>query len=136
MIKLIAGKKGTGKTKAIIEQANVALKDDKNHVVVIEKSDKLRYDINHKARLVSMKEYDVSGFAMFAGFIAGLAAGNYDITHLFVDSVNKITGSTSVEDLEGFVKHLENLDQHTDINFVIAVSIDEAELGETAKKYI
>lgn len=136
MIKLIVGKKGTGKTKTIIDMANVAMSDEKNHVVVIEKSDKLRYDINHKARLVSASEYQIKGFDMFAGFMAGLFAGNYDITHLYVDSVNKITGETDAAKLEGFVEYLEKLEAANHIECVIAVSMEASELGEIAKKHI
>lgn len=136
MIKLIAGNKGTGKTKTIIELANKALANEKNHVVVIEKSDKLRYDISHKARLISASEYNIKGYDMFAGFLSGLAACDYDITHLFVDSVNKITGEVDAAGLEDFVAKLELLDSHTDMEIVIAVSIDPAVLGDIAKKHL
>ena len=45
MIKLIVGTKGSGKTKAMIDQINDAVKTSKGIVVVVEKGMKLTYDI-------------------------------------------------------------------------------------------
>ena len=45
MIKLIVGTKGSGKTKAMIDQINDAVKTSKGNVVVVEKGMKLTYDI-------------------------------------------------------------------------------------------
>ena len=52
MIKLIIGKKGSGKTKALIEMVNSALAVTKGSVVCIEKGDKLKFDINYHCRLI------------------------------------------------------------------------------------
>ena len=53
MVTLIVGKKGSGKTKKLIERANEAVKTSDGNVVVIEKGLKLTYDISHQARLVT-----------------------------------------------------------------------------------
>ena len=94
MIKLIVGKKGTGKTKALVERVNEAVAISKGNVVCIEKDLNLTYSLNHKARLVVADEYGIDGYDEFFGFISGLLAGNYDITHLFVDGVFKIVCRT------------------------------------------
>ena len=52
MVKLIIGKKGSGKTKKLIELANQAVERSNGNVVVIEKGLKLTYDLTHKARLI------------------------------------------------------------------------------------
>ena len=57
MIQLIVGHKGSGKTKAIVEMANKAVKESKGYVVVIEKDVRLTYEISSAARLVSSDEY-------------------------------------------------------------------------------
>ena len=51
MIQLIVGHKGSGKTKAIVEMANKAVKESKGYVVVIEKDVRLTYEISSAARL-------------------------------------------------------------------------------------
>ena len=89
MITLILGKKGSGKTKRLIDMCNKATAESKGNVIFIEKDSTLTYDISHAARLVVADEYGIKGFEAFYGFIAGMCAGNYDITDIFVDSTLK-----------------------------------------------
>ena len=74
MIKLIVGTKGSGKTKAMIDQINDAVKTSKGNVVVVEKGMKLTYDIAPAARLIDLDEYKIAGGEMLYGFVAGLMA--------------------------------------------------------------
>ena len=90
MIKLIVGAKGSGKTKTMIDMINNATKTTSGNIVVIEKSMKLTTEINHAARLLDADEYDINGADMLYGFVAGVLAGNYDITELFIDGILKI----------------------------------------------
>ena len=90
MIKLIVGPKGAGKTKTMIDMINAAVKTTEGNIVVIEKSMKLTTDINHAARLLDVDEYGIQGADMLYGFVAGVLAGNYDITELFLDGLLKI----------------------------------------------
>ena len=76
MIKVICGKKGSGKTKKLIENANNAVAKSSGNVVVIEKGLKLTYDISHKARLIDTDAYSINGAdAMF-----GLSAASAPVT--------------------------------------------------------
>jgi len=90
MVTLILGKKGSGKTKRLIDMCNAAMAASKGNVVFIEKDSTLTYDLSHKARLAVADSYDIQGFDSFYGFIAGMCAGNYDITDVFVDSTLKL----------------------------------------------
>ena len=80
MVQLIVGHKGSGKTKAMVEMANRAVKESKGNVVVVEKDVRLTYEISSQARLVYSDEYAISGYDAVYGFITGLLAGNYDMT--------------------------------------------------------
>ena len=93
MITLLTGKKGSGKTKKHLDKANAAVEKSDGNVVVVEKGLKLTYDISHSARLIDIDSYDVKGGKGLYGFLAGICAGNYDVTDIFVDSTLKITGS-------------------------------------------
>ena len=108
MITLILGKKGSGKTKKLMDLCNVAVEQSKGNVVFIEKDNTLTYDLSHKARLVAAEDYAIRCYGCFYGFIAGMCAGNYDITDIFVDSVLKIGGS-DLEELANFVEKLGKL---------------------------
>ena len=109
MITLILGKKGTGKTKKLMDLCNEAVAQSKGNVVFIEKDNTLTYDVSHQVRLVSAADYAVNGFESFYGFVAGMCAGNYDITDIFVDSTLKI-GGTDMEALATFVEKISKLD--------------------------
>ena len=103
MIRVIVGKKGSGKTKQVIEMINSAVDTEHGNVVCIEKGEKLMLDISHKIRLVEASEYDIADYTAMKGFISGLYAGNYDITHIFIDSLTKIIGTEVNFETEKFL---------------------------------
>lgn len=132
MIKLIVGNKGTGKTKKLIELVHDAVKDSKGNVICIEKGATLTYDIKPQVRLIDADAYDIQGFDMCYAFLAGLFAGNYDITEVFVDSILKIGG----RDLDAFGAFLEKIDKiSADTECVFTVSADASELPASVSKF-
>lgn len=135
MIRLIVGKKGSGKTKTLIRMTNEAVGSSSGNVVCLEKGLKLTYDISHKARLVDTDEYEVEGFDVLFGFLAGLMAGNYDITHIFVDATLKI-GGRDYEAFAGLLDRLAKLPAAEHVELVFTVSCDAAELPQRVQEYI
>ena len=127
MITLLTGKKGSGKTKKLIELANAALETSKGCVVVIEKGLKLTYDISHAARLVDADAYKIQSADMLFGFVSGICAGNYDVTDILIDSTLKITG-TGAEVVEELVEKLKKLGEEANTNFVLSISAAEDEI--------
>ncbi len=134
MIQLIVGGKGSGKTKKMIDMINESAKTTPGNIVCIEKSMKLTYDINYKARLIDVDEYSVSGYEMLYGFIAGILAGNYDIVEVYLDGVLKLGN----HDLEGLGKLLAELDAlvKENVKLVVTVSADLEALPESVRKYL
>lgn len=133
MIKLIVGRKGSGKTKQLIDMMNAAAVKDHGSIVCVEKGAKLTFDIPHSIRLVDTDHYSIVGYEAFYGFVAGILAGNYDITDLFIDSVLKI-GSSDLSDLGTFLDKVNALENEA--NIVLTVSADASELPESVKKYL
>ena len=113
MITLILGKKGSGKTKRLIDMCNAATAESKGNVVFIEKDSTLTYDISHKARLAVADEYGIKGFDSFYGFIAGMCAGTY---------------GSDIEKLASFIEKLKDLSDKTETNLVLSVSADKADI--------
>ena len=130
MITLIVGKKGSGKTKKLIQLANDAVKASSGNVVCIEKGAKLTYDIDHKARLVDIEQYNISGFDALFGFLSGICAGNYDVTDIFVDSTLKITGD-DMNQLADFVQSLNRLAQFSETKITLSISADVQDIQES-----
>ncbi len=134
MIKLIVGKKGFGKTKILVDMINTSAKKSSGNIVCIEKEQKLTYDIDHSVRLVDVENYAITGADTFYGTLAGLLAGNYDITEIYVDSILKVIGN----DLDELGKLLDKVDKLAgeSVLVVFTVSADLSELPESVKKYV
>ena len=109
MVELLIGKKGTGKTKHLIENVNNASTVAKGNVVFIS-NDSVRsmYDIKSKVRMVDTKEFTIATYSEFLGFICGVISRDFDITNIFIDGIFKIVGS---DDLDGFEEFLEKLQE-------------------------
>lgn len=135
MIRVIMGKKGSGKTKQMIDMINNAVQTEHGNVVCIERGSKLTYDIHYQIRLVEASSYDIDSYATLKGFVSGLYAGNYDITHIFIDSLFKITGDDDDAKAGLFLDKLEKLSQATGIKFTITISADASTAAEDVKKY-
>ena len=132
MINVIVGKKGSGKTKKLVERANEAVEKSNGNVVVIEKGPKLTYDISHQARLIDIDSYHIQGAEALAGFLCGICAGNYDVTDIYVDSTLKIIGE-DIQILVSFVEHMNALSSLADTKITLLISMDAARLPEEIK---
>ena len=135
MIRVIMGKKGSGKTKQVIEMINNAVETEHGNVVCIEKGEKLMLDISYKIRLVEASDYDIADYTAMKGFISGLYAGNYDITHIFIDSLTKILGVECNFETEKFLEWLENFSRKNGIKFTITISDEESLASDGIRKY-
>lgn len=89
MVRLIMGANGAGKTKQLIELIHTSVESESGSVVCIEPKGDMTYDVSYNVRLVNAGEYDVDSFDCLRGFLCGLYAGNYDISHVFVDNLCK-----------------------------------------------
>lgn len=136
MVELLIGKKGTGKTKALIESVNNAAAVAKGNVVFISNDTRRNmYDIKSAVRMVDTKEFDIETYGELLGFVSGIVSGNFDITNVFVDGIFKIVGTDALDDFEEFLERLEKMSTQFDISFVISVSIDTAIAPDYIKKY-
>ena len=134
MIKLIIGKKGSGKTKKLVDLVNKAASESLGNVVCVEKGDTLTFSVTHKARLIDADSFAISGYGEYYGLLAGVKAGNHDVTHIFGDATLRI-GTRDYGELAAFLKRLKTIE---DVDFIFTVSCDEyelpAEIFETAEK--
>ena len=124
MIKIIIGKKGSGKTKKLVDMVNNAAETSLGDVVCIEKGDVLTFTVTYKARLIDSCDYAISGYNEYFGMLSGIKAGNNDVTHIFGDATLRI-GSRNYDELVNFFERLKKIE---DVEFVFTLSCDEAEL--------
>lgn len=136
MIKIHIGLKGSGKTPKLIEAVNSAIDVEKGNVVCITEGNRLMHDITQKARMINTENFTIRSLEMFEGLLCGIIAQDYDVTHIFIDSIFKSVPSATTADLEDFVVNLEKLEEKFDVSFTIMVSAEESAAGPNVKKYI
>ena len=135
MVQLVMGLKGSGKTKRLIEMVNAALQEESGSVVVIEKDKKLTFDIPYQARLVFASDYSIGTVEFFKGLLSGLHAGNYDITHIFIDNFVKMMPGVSEQDIEEFLVWLDAFSKKESVNFTVSMTLNPDEVSEKIKSY-
>ena len=135
MVRVIMGKKGSGKTKQMIDLVNTAIQNENGNVVCIERDRKLTYDIHYNIRLVEASEYDITSYEFLKGMISGLYAGNYDITHVFVDSLCKIVNCECMNKAEEFLDWLNVFGDDHNIKFTVTISAEVDSATDGIRKY-
>ena len=133
MIHVIMGLKGSGKTKKLLDSIHDAVAEAHGDVVCIEYGKKLTYDVTYKVRLVDSKEYGINSSEMLKGFISGLHAGNFDITHVFIDNLYKTIGNAAGEE---FVTWCAKFAAENNMEITMTISEDPAEAPEAIKQYM
>ena len=136
MVRLIMGTAGAGKTKQLIELIHASVEAEKGSVVCIEPGADMTYDISHSVRLVNAGEYDLNSFECLRGFVSGLYAGNYDISHVYVDNLCKITRSSDVNEIEKFLNWLERFSDKNMVKFTVTVSADADTATDGMRHYL
>ena len=135
MVQIIAGDKGKGKTKYLLDKANQSIKDARGSVVYLDKSSKHMYELSNKIRLVNVSEYPLYTADAFVGFILGMISQNRDLEFVFLDSFLKLANLEAC-DITAAIDILEKLGEKYNINFVISISAPEADLPQSVKKNI
>ena len=135
MIHVIMGLKGSGKTKKLIDAIHDAVAEAHGDVVCIEYGRKLTYDVTYKVRLVDSKEYGISSPEMLKGFLSGLHAGNFDITHVFIDNLYKTIGDDKIAG-EDFIVWCAKFAADNNMEITITLSEDPESASDILKQYI
>ena len=135
MIHVIMGLKGSGKTKKLLDSIHEAEANASGAVVCIEYGTKLTYDVTYRVRLVNSKEYGISNPCMLKGFLSGLHAGNFDITHVYIDNLYKTIGSDRAAG-EEFILWCAEFAKVNNMEITVTVSDDPALASEEIKKFL
>lgn len=136
MVRLIMGISGSGKTKTLLDMVRKAVDEEHGDVVVIEPKKALTYDIPYQARLIHADEFAVGTPEFLRGFLSGLAAGNYDITHVFIDSLFKIVGPCPAEQLAPLLDWIDAFGKRENITVTLTASASPENYGEAVTKYL
>lgn len=133
MVQIIAGKKGKGKTKHLLDKANAVIKEAEGSIVYLDKSSKHMYELNNKIRLINVKGFDITDSSGFIGFVCGIISQDHDLEVMFLDSFLKLA-CLEGQDISETIAELETIGNKFHVTFVLSVSMDADELPENAKK--
>ncbi len=135
MVKLIAGAKGKGKTKYILDKANAEAKSSEGVVIYLDKNSKHMFELDRNIRLINVIEYPVPNFEVLMGFICGLVSGNSDIQSIYFDSFLTLAGLEGADPSDDLDK-LITLSERLGVNFYVSLSLDPDTLDEKFKEYM
>ena len=135
MVKLIVGKKGSGKTKKIINLANDSLEIKGGNIVFINKDNATMYDLKHDIRMISMDEYeDLTNADEYIGFLYGIISADHDVEMIFIDSILR-QAHIKLENLPRLLDRINIIGKKYNIEFVLSISSEINELQAYENKY-
>ncbi len=129
MVQLIVGKKGKGKTKQLLDKVNSEIKEITGNIVYLDKSTKHMYELNNKVRLIDVSQFMIASSSEFTGFVSGIISQDHDLQQMYFDSFLRIA-CLEDQDITETVDKLENLSKKFDVDFILSVSLDKADLPE------
>ncbi|MBD5396385.1 MAG: twitching motility protein PilT [Lachnospiraceae bacterium] len=135
MVQLIVGQKGKGKTKHLLDKVNNEVQNVSGNIVYLDKSTKHMYELNNKVRLIDVSTYMLSDSDEFVGFICGIISQDHDLQQMYFDSFLKIACAEDA-DVEPIVNRLEGISKNFGVDFILSVSLDEAEFSDSLKEKI
>ena len=135
MVELIVGKKGTGKTKVLLDRVNGAVKEANGSIVYLDKSTKHMYELNNKVRLIDVSSYPIKNADEFVGFICGIISQDHDLEQIYLDSFLKVAKLEDA-DITNTLEQLDKIGQTYNVSIIISISLDKEEIPEAFQEKI
>ncbi len=136
MIQVFCNRRGSGKTKKLIELANSNLNDVKGDLVYIDDDSKYMRQLNRKIRFISTDDFGVTDCNSFYGMICGVIAENYDVENIYIDGLLGIV-SCDLEDTSYLFNKLQLLSNKFGINIFINIDYEyEDNIPEFLKAHV
>ncbi|MBR1633690.1 MAG: twitching motility protein PilT [Lachnospiraceae bacterium] len=136
MVEIIAGGKGKGKTRHLLDRINEDFKKVDGDIIYIDKSQKHMYELTSKVRLINMADYTISSTDEFLGFLSGAISQNNDIEEIALDSFLTIAFIDTTDGLSRAIEKLDIISEKFNVRFVLCISKDEIDLPESVKAKI
>lgn len=132
MIQLIYGKKGSGKSKQLLDKANAEVDNTKGNIVYLDDNNRCMYDLRHEIRFINTSDYSINNSDKLYGFVCGILSRDFDISSIYIDGLKKMAKYDS-DELKGLLESFDTL--FSDINAYLVVSGGD-DMPEYMGKYI
>ena len=136
MVRLIMSGSGEGKTKQLLELMDSAAETSTGCMVCIEPTRNMSFSLRHQTRLVDASEFSLNSFDSLRGFICGLYAGNYDISHIFIDDLYKVAGNRDDRAVGEFLNWLDTFSSPLGLKVTLTISADPSMATDTMRKFM
>lgn len=136
MVKLIMSGSGEGKTKQLIALMENAMESEVGCMVCIEPTRNMSFNLRHQTRLIDASEFYIASYEALRGFICGLYAGNYDISHIFIDNLTKVAHSKDPQEIGAFLEWLDKFSTPLNLQATLTMSADPETATDTMRKYL
>lgn len=128
MVKLFIGKKGSGKTKLMVDSANEKATKAKGSIVFIDKDDRLQLNLSHEIRIICMDDYEhITNSDEYIGFLYGIISSDHDIDTIYIDGILK-HADISMEIVPKFIERIKNMSEMFGVEFVVSISGEKADI--------
>lgn len=135
MVILIAGTKGKGKTKHLLDKVNAEIKSANGNIVFIDDTMQHMHELSNKVRLINVHDYPINNKDEFIGFLCGIISQDNDLEQIYLDhflNISHLSDEQIAETIEKVVK----MSVKFRVDFVISISKSEEELPENIRQYV
>ena len=136
MVKILAGEKGEGKTKRMIDMANAAGKEAKGNIVFVNDDNSHMYDLHYSVRFVETPKFIMEDPQVFRGFVCGILSQNSDIETIYIDGLNHIMDRISDADFTAFIQELDKTSKEAEMDMVMIISRKTDALPAEVQQYL
>ena len=136
MVKILAGEKGEGKTKRMIDMANAAGKEAKGNIVFVDDDNSHMYDLQYSVRFVETPKFIMEDPQVFRGFVCGILSQNSDIETIYIDGLNHIMDRISDADFTAFIQELDKTSKEAEMDMVMIISRKTDALPAEVQQYL
>ncbi|MCI8327192.1 MAG: twitching motility protein PilT [Lachnospiraceae bacterium] len=135
MVEIIAGEKGKGKTKYLLDKVNRAVPESSGNIVYLDKSQKHMYELSNRVRLINVKDYPLEDCDEFIGFLCGIISQDHDLEELYLDSFLTISNVKESE-IEHAIKKMDDISAKYNVKMTLSISMNEVDFPESVKSKI
>ena len=136
MVRIIAGRKGKGKTKYLLAMTEEAIRNARGTVVYLDKNMKHSLELDRRIRLINVFEFPVHSAEAFLGFLSGIISQDHDLEVMFLDSFLTLSNVETDEEIESLLRAIIRLGEQTQTTFVVSLSRDKDELPAAVQEMV
>lgn len=135
MIHVFCNKRGSGKTKKLINLANEKASIGRGHIVYIDDDKRPISQLDRAIRFIVTSDFNLKKQESFYGFLCGILSEDYDIDTIFIDGLfNIIEGN--LQDAAHLFYAIEKLSEEYRVSFYISINEEDESIPEFIMKYV